>query len=167
MTTLDARSPGDVATPFPLPSADELAGLLRDVWSSVLTLDGEALVEMGLPDAGPTWSTGTVSVSGAWQGHIVVSMSPALATVITAAMLALDDVSPEDVSDAIGELANIVGGTVKSLGPGPSGLSLPYVSLDAAVPLFLGSALARRVDIVCDGEPLRLGVWTVPEGVSS
>jgi chemotaxis protein CheX len=35
--------------------------------------------------------------------------------------------SPDDVRDALGELANMVGGNIKGLLPGPTQLSLPLV----------------------------------------
>jgi chemotaxis protein CheX len=51
---------------------------------------------------------------------------------VAAALLGvdLDDVTPEDVRDALGELANIIGGNVKSLMPEPAALSLPVVLID-------------------------------------
>ena len=38
----------------------------------------------------------------------------------------LDD---EDIDDALGELANVVGGNVKAVLPGPSALGLPEVGV--------------------------------------
>jgi len=60
---------------------------------------------------------------------VVVRCSAAAARNAAAALLGveLDDVTTEDVTDALGELANIIGGNVKSLLPEPCALSLPHV----------------------------------------
>ena len=60
---------------------------------------------------------------------MVVRCSAAAARNAAAALLGveLDDVTTEDVTDALGELANIIGGNVKSLLPEPCALSLPHV----------------------------------------
>lgn len=154
-----------------LPPDDQLVDLVRDVWVSFLELDGEELLESAGPDGDVAWATGSVSVSGAWRGHVVVSLSPELARTAAVAMLAADEVGEDDVSDAIGEIANIVGGTVKSLVPGPADLSLPHVTLRGGAPHFPGCAAVRRIDISWRGQPLRLTVWSAhdnsPEGVAA
>jgi chemotaxis protein CheX len=75
--------------------------------------------------------TGCVTVSGGWEGAISVGCSTALARRLTAAMFETDpDVATTDeVADAIGELANMIGGNIKGLMPGPSQLSLPAVTI--------------------------------------
>ncbi len=61
----------------------------------------------------------------------------------------------EDVADAFGEIANVVGGNVKAALPGPSGLSLPDVG-DA--PTVRNPADQCRVDVLWRGEPLSISV---------
>ncbi|MBI1758553.1 MAG: chemotaxis protein CheX [Actinobacteria bacterium] len=70
-----------------------------------------------------------VSVTGAWRGHVVVACSSAASRHAAAALLGVElaDVSGDDIADALGELANVIGGNVKSLLPEPSALSLPHV----------------------------------------
>jgi chemotaxis protein CheX len=74
-----------------------------------------------------------VSVSGAWRGHIVVECSASGSRQVAAALMgmAAGDVTGDDVVDALGELANVIGGNVKSLLPAPSALSLPHVVIAA------------------------------------
>jgi chemotaxis protein CheX len=91
---------------------------------------------------------------------VLVSCTTELAGTVTAAMLALpvEEIAQEDISDAVGEVANMIGGTVKSLMIEPAELSLPTVifgSITASVP---GTELLQQVDRSCCGEPLRVTV---------
>ncbi len=109
-------------------SPDDVEQVTRTVWM--------ALVEQELENRGeeaPTLSgrflTGCVQITGEWEGAIVVSCSFALAMNTTAFMfdMEVDEVTREELQDAVGELANMVGGSLKGLVPGPSRLSLPTV----------------------------------------
>lgn len=62
-------------------------------------------------------------------GAVVVRISCALARTITETMFGMDpgEAASADIDDAVGEVANMIGGNVKSLVPGPSLLSLPAV----------------------------------------
>lgn len=71
--------------------------------------------------------TACVQINGEWQGAVLVQCSVAAASAITRLLLRVDHVEPVEVRDAIGELANMIGGNVKALLPGPSRLSLPAV----------------------------------------
>lgn len=114
------------------PSVDDLRSIAEQVWSSYLDIDGQSpLVAVG--DREPaTGVSASVSVSGAWDGHVVLSCSSTASRNAAAALLGVDvdEVTLDDVSDALGELANIIGGNVKSLLPAPSSLSLPLVVVD-------------------------------------
>jgi chemotaxis protein CheX len=73
---------------------------------------------------------GCVQVVGAWEGAIRLDLSPALATKAAAAFSGLQpaEVTPEEIRDAAGELANITAGSIKVLLPAPSHLSLPIAA---------------------------------------
>ncbi|MBJ7359171.1 hypothetical protein, partial [Nocardioides sp.] len=68
---------------------------------------------------------------------------------------------PVELSDVIGEFANIVGGNVKSLMPGPSTLSLPLVAHNVLVP---PSDLQPQLtlDLAWHGSPVRVRVLALP-----
>ena len=70
-----------------------------------------------------------VQVMGDWQGLVVVCVSKQLAQAATGAMFELpaDAVEPEMVRDAMGEMANVLGGAIKAGIAGTKGLSLPTV----------------------------------------
>jgi chemotaxis protein CheX len=111
------------------PTDEDLLVIADQVWSSYLDPDGvHPLVP--IPPTRPSREvSASVSVTGAWRGHVVVSCSAAASRSAAAGLLGVDpaDVTPEDVTDALGELANIIGGNVKGLMPEPSALSLPVV----------------------------------------
>jgi len=103
----------------------------------------------------------TVSVTGGWQGHVVVMSSLYMARDLAARllMMAPDELNDADIADAMGELANVIGGNVKSVMPGPSALSLPSVTLGNAEIRLPGSVEVQRLDLEWQGEPLCVSVW--------
>jgi len=69
----------------------------------------------------------SVDLSGAWKGRVEVRLAEGLAVAATAAMMMqpTDAVTEADVLDAIREIANIVGGVIKSSLPRPCVMALP------------------------------------------
>jgi len=111
------------------PTDADLLTIAEQVWTSYLDVDGMSPL-VPVPAEKPSLDvSASVSMTGAWRGHVVVRCSAAAARNAAAALLGveLDDVTTEDVTDALGELANIIGGNVKSLLPEPCALSLPHV----------------------------------------
>jgi chemotaxis protein CheX len=104
--------------------------------------------------------TAFVQITGGWTGAVLLSCSAELAATMTAAMLAVpvEELAQEDISDAVGEVANMVGGTVKSLLLEPADLSLPTVIFGATGATVPGTELLLQVDRTCAGEPLRATV---------
>jgi chemotaxis protein CheX len=69
----------------------------------------------------------SVSLSGMWKGRIEVRFARGLAAAATAAMTMqpADAVSEADMLDAIREIANMIGGVLKSSLPRPCMMALP------------------------------------------
>jgi chemotaxis protein CheX len=131
-------------------------GIAEEAWSA-LVADEEFLVPLpgGLPDdAVSSW----VEIVGPWNGAVVLTTGRATAVELSRCLLAehappvLDD---EDVEDAIGELANVVGGNVKAVLPGPSVLGLPEVG---TAPEPGHPADICRVDLLWRGQSLTITV---------
>ena len=107
---------------------DDVVRVTQEIWGSMLSLD--------LISVGSAWHedevgvVGCVQVVGAWEGAIRLDLSPALATKAAAAFTGLQpaEVTPEEIRDAAGELANITAGSIKVLLPAPSHLSLPIAA---------------------------------------
>jgi chemotaxis protein CheX len=113
---------------YPL-SPDDLWGIAEMVWASYLDPVGEHPLMSGPVVQGTDDVAGMVSISGAWEGRVVVTFTPAASRHAAAALLGAgpDEMTRDDVEDSVGELVNIVGGSVKSLMPQPTVLSLPEV----------------------------------------
>jgi chemotaxis protein CheX len=77
--------------------------------------------------AGERHSQASVSLSGMWTGRIEVRFAQGLAKAATAAMMmqSAEAVTEVDVLDAIREIANMIGGVIKSSLPRPCVMTLP------------------------------------------
>ena len=160
MSTTDTgeRRRGGEARPLITELIDEatVQSIAEDAWTALVGED-EYLVPLpgDLPaDTISSW----VDVVGPWTGTVVLTAGRQTAADLTRALLG--DASPEildheDVADAFGEIANVVGGNVKAALPGPSGLSLPEVG-DA--PTVRNPDDVCRVDVLWRGEPLSISV---------
>jgi chemotaxis protein CheX len=147
-----------------LVSADVVQAIAEEVWTALLGED-EPLVPLPGELSGPTLSS-WVDVVGPWSGAVVVTCGAATAEELTRCLLLRHTPLPpvveaEDVDDALGELANVVGGGVKSTLPGPSALSLPQVG-----PVPPPGREVCRVDALWRGEPLSITVQDSATGAA-
>ena len=97
-----------------------------------------------------------VDVVGPWTGSVVLTTGRQTAADLTRALLgpaAPELLEHEDVADAFGEIANVVGGNVKAALPGPSALGLPEVG-DA--PAVRNPDDVVRVDVLWRGQPVSI-----------
>ncbi|WP_116452008.1 chemotaxis protein CheX [Blastococcus litoris] len=133
---------------------DTVQSIAQEAWSALVG-DDEFLVPLpgGLPDdAVSSW----VEVVGPWTGAVVLTCGRATAEELSRCLLAehappvLDE---EDVADGMGELANVVGGNVKAVLPGPSVLGLPEVGSAPEA-----GADVLRVDLLWRGQALTITV---------
>lgn len=108
----------------------EVIELTRNVWEAFLDLPIERVDDPAEPKDGEEIVSACVHISGEWNGSVILSCSATLATTVAGAMFDLEpeDVDEELLHDAVGEVANMIGGNVKGLVPGPSQLSLPAVA---------------------------------------
>ncbi len=107
----------------------DLAEIVNEVWDAYLQQpEAQPTDHEPALDARPI--TAAVSITGAWEGHVRVLVPPAAAHDITGLMLAMEpgEVSDRDVTDAMGELINVVGGNLKNRGVQPAKLGLPVVA---------------------------------------
>ena len=135
---------------------ETVQSIAQEAWSALVG-DDEFLVPLpgGLPDdAISSW----VEIVGPWNGTVVLTCGRGTAEELSRSLLkehappVLDD---EDVQDALGELANVVGGNVKAVLPGPSVLGLPEVG---SAPAAGAPADTCRVDLLWRGRSLTISV---------
>ena len=130
--------------------------IAEDAW---IALVGEDEILVPLPGELPADPVSSwVDVVGPWTGSVVLSTGAQTAAELTRALLG--DYAPElleheDVADAFGEIANVVGGNVKAALPGPSALSLPEVGNP---PALRNPADVVRIDVLWRGQPVSISV---------
>ena len=141
----------------------ELVEITELVWTSLLDLP----LKLRIPgDPAPPRNdsrtfTGCVQVTGAWEGAITVHCSERLAQIVTGAMFGSEpeETTHEEVSDALGELANMIGVNVKALMPEPCKLSLPTVADGIDYRLKIpGTRPLTAVTWNCGDEPLMVRI---------
>ncbi|MGY1606137.1 MULTISPECIES: chemotaxis protein CheX [unclassified Geodermatophilus] len=133
-----------------------LQQITEQAWLALVGED-EVLVPLPAPLPAATRSS-WVEIVGPWTGAVVLTCGHDTAAELTAALLgahAPPVLEDEDVDDALGELANVVGGNVKAVLPGPSVLGLPEVG---ATPPAGCEADTRRVAVLWRGQPLTVSV---------
>jgi chemotaxis protein CheX len=126
-------------------SEDEVISICQEVWGAFLG-DAELVVHGSGPATDGPLVTGCVSIAGEWSGSLFAAESGSL--------------SPAEISDAIGELTNMVGGAVKGMVPAPSRLSIPSVSSGVGVNVAIpGARLLISVPFVWAGQTARVSLW--------
>ena len=155
--TGERRRAGDARPVIPeLMDAATVESIAAEAW---VALVGEDEVIVPLPaepavDAVSAW----VDVVGPWTGSVVLTTGAQTAAELTRALLAEaapEVLEEEDVVDAFGEIANVVGGNVKAALPGTHALSLPEVG---AAPAVRNPDDVVRIDVQWRGQPLTISV---------
>ncbi|HAT11104.1 MAG TPA: hypothetical protein DCS97_11045 [Planctomycetes bacterium] len=105
-------------------TVEDISRIVTDVWRDVLGHE----VEPVTAQAEPAFS-GSIQITGAFRGVVVIGVPDGVVELAAMVMFALDAVAvgAEERRDALGELANMVGGHIKSIVAGPSQLALPAV----------------------------------------
>jgi chemotaxis protein CheX len=135
--------------------------IATDVCAGFLGLSLEAEPEPPVA-SGVTHLTAFVCVSGEWVGAIAVHFSGALAREIASSMFGsdADAVGELEVHDAVGEVANMIGGSIKNRVKGSCTLSPPGLIAGKGAGMRVPGA-HRRLSWRgrCGEEPLLVDVW--------
>lgn len=130
----------------------EIAAITQDVWRAFIGLE----VNGPLPPDALGWDShaacgARISITGAWQGEVVLDCSPVLAGEAAAQVYAVspDCVDGQMMCEVLAELANQIGGNLKSLLPEGCQLSLPQASRGRpSAGLAAGQAPSERPDAI-------------------
>ncbi len=140
--------------------SQEVAEIVSSVWQS-LDLQIELIPEPN-PLSRSNWElTGCIQITGAWRGALTATCGQSLGRSIASAMLGMseDEVSSDDINDALGEIVNMLGGNVKALLPPPCQLSLPSVTSGSQYYLTVSQAkVVNTLHFESSGHPLILQV---------
>ena len=144
---------------------ENLRAIVEQVWESLL-FEAPSWAET----TGPSEDTfvSTIAIHGDWAATVSLTTVTAQAEQITNAMLGLPTpagtpVDHEDVSDALAEMVNVVGGNLKALLPTQSSLGLPHAAALTTQPGASGDPVVR-VAFRWRGHPVEV---TVTENVAA
>ncbi|MCY1144763.1 chemotaxis protein CheX [Actinoplanes sp. Pm04-4] len=141
---------------------NDLAEMVEQVWESYLDPEGVSPLMQTYDENQASEVHSSVSITGSWTGHVVYASSLQAARRAAGAFLAMepDEVSEEDLSDVLGELANIIGGNVKAMLPPGALLSLPQVVLaPETTARYPNTQRITGVYGMWDGEPVSISMW--------
>jgi chemotaxis protein CheX len=140
----------------------DLVEMVEQVWVAYLDPEGvHPLIPTG-DEKQDSEVHSSVSITGSWIGHVVYASSTVAAKKAAAAFLAIEveEVSPEDLLDVLGELANIVGGNVKAMLPAGALLSLPQVVLaPESATRYPNAERITGLYGLWEGEPVSISMW--------
>jgi chemotaxis protein CheX len=140
---------------------DEIFQITQSIWASILDLAIEIDAGAGsrLSESRDRTLTGCVQLTGDWEGAVLLYCTKTLALTAASIMFETEpeSLTVEEVQDALGELANMTAGNIKSLLPGASRLSLPAVveGLDYSM-IVPGSEVVRQVGFTSADQPLQV-----------
>ncbi|OLF06895.1 chemotaxis protein CheX [Actinophytocola xanthii] len=111
-----------------LPTTNDLEDIAGQVWAAFLD-DGHEVVPSEDQQA-PFDLSASVAIMGAFEGHVIVQCTTQASRDVASVLFEMptEEVSEAEIGDALGELANVLGGNLKSMLPGPSTMSLPRVA---------------------------------------
>lgn len=135
-------------------SDDDLRELIEGVWGPSVGLPVAAVG----PATDGAWShAASLRVSGGWTGHVCIDASDGFARSLASIMFGLpeSEVSADDERDALGEMANVLGGSVKTFALDEVDLALP-VTADPG-PRDVGPTIAE-VTVAVHDHPARIAV---------
>lgn len=134
----------------------ELQQIVESVWSDMLGLPVSPVSGGEFP---AEHLSGAVTICGEWQGIIVVDCVPDLASRAAGKLFGANIVpDSSQVHDALGEIANIIGGNAKALLPGPCRLGRPTVSQSGPMLRYPGCDVALQAVYHSHDLPFRVTV---------
>jgi chemotaxis protein CheX len=130
------------------------------VWSTLLGFDIQP--ESGTFEfSSENMVTGSVQVTGKWNGVITLYLPSPLVNQITETLFSLKsgEANPETKKDAIGELINMVGGNIKSMLPQPSALSTPIFAMEGQSQQFPFTQRVTQCKFTCNDSSFALSLY--------
>jgi len=135
-----------------------LAEIVRETFGVMLAFE---LFEQPGGAVARTGHTSLVHITGELPHTVLLTFGPHLGDRITAELFEMppDELDDEARADALGELANVIGGGIKSLLPSFGQLSLPTVTLGESVPIIIGAVQTDLVTFTDGHDTLTVAVW--------
>ena len=139
-------------------NAEHIQQVVKDLFGTMLSID---FTSLGTPDdviIRDEMLEASVNIDGDWNARLRVFASQELAEIIAAAMFGMEipELTDEETRDAVGEVANVIGGNIKGIADRDCSLSLP--SVQSAVEEVAEGAL--RELFLCAGSHLQVVLET-------
>ncbi len=134
----------------------ELVEVIQDVWSAVLGVDAESCLQAGVP-TDMEQMCARVAITGDWEGTLMLACPESISRLAASIMFAVEpeEATPQDLSDAMGELINVIAGNARGLYGESTSISLPDVyEGDAFDPD--GERVISDVSFLCEQTAFRL-----------
>lgn len=108
---------------------DQIFEIVEHVWDAFVGMPLTRRSSQDIHGAEGYYLVASLHIEGAWEGEVALVCSEELAYQVAAHLfeIARDEVTADDIREALGELSNIIGGNLKRLLPEPSHLHLPVV----------------------------------------
>ena len=105
--------------------------------------------------------TSLVHITGNMSHTVLLTFASPLGDRIAAGLfeMAVEELDDESRADALGEMANVIGGGVKALLAESCQLSLPTVTLGDGVPIILGAVETDSVTFTDGSDSVTVAVW--------
>jgi chemotaxis protein CheX len=124
---------------------DDLVSVACGVFQTMLRLSAEPV---DAPLDTPPEMAAAVRFMGQWNGALAILCSRRQAALFARRLINTDDPAPDEIEDALAELANMVGGNMKSILPRGVQLTMPAVSYHGNYAASLdGEALTTKLVI--------------------
>ena len=143
-------------------TSETVAQVAQEIWTALLAAEGGSELLPG--DLASNEVVSQIHIHGEWNGTVRLDLSRLAARHATSAMFGMEDdeLTDADITDAVGELVNVMGGNIKGLVAGPSHLTLPEVT-EGLVDSPAGHLeLAQEIRFSWMAEPVVVSVWTEP-----
>ena len=141
----------------------QLEEIIETMFSNVLGLDIWRNPAAMVLAKGQAHLTASLQLSGDWDGVISISLPLSLAESLAAIMFDIEvpDLGADDIEDAMGELANIAGGSFKSSVTGSVDLGLPVVTSGTNYTMrFPGSIIVAQAGFECEHDCFHASILT-------
>lgn len=141
---------------------DQALAIAQEIFTALVDGGETTLAQAGDPGKYHPALHAYIDVQGATPLRVTLTGHAETATELARALMMYgpdDDVPSDEIADAYGELANIIGGNIKSLLPEGSHLGFPVVSGD---PQATTPAADLRLHVSWRGRPLTLSIRPLP-----
>jgi chemotaxis protein CheX len=101
----------------------ELPMLAQEIWATLFQQELEEVTQEPGRDL-----SARIDLHGAWDGSLFIECDTRLAEQIARRLFGMDRVEAWQARDALGEMANMLGGNFKSMLPSPCELDMPVVT---------------------------------------